>query len=95
MPGDDTGACVRELYRTPTPPQAPECGIRFHSRKPVSKLAAPGLVRAHWVETKKPSEADRTKSDHSWRFGADFRFIKIIGMRLFLNIARYLSFLLE
>jgi hypothetical protein len=58
-------------------------------------VAAPGLVRAYWVDTKKPSEAYRTKSDRSWRFGADLRFIKIIGMRLFLDIARYLSFLLE
>jgi hypothetical protein len=38
----------RELCRTPTPSQAPGCGIRFHSRKPVSKPGScSGILGGH------------------------------------------------
>jgi hypothetical protein len=42
------GLADRELCRTPTPSQAPGCGIRFHSRKPVSKPGScSGILGGH------------------------------------------------
>lgn len=87
----DRGCCIGRPLR----PRHRDVEYAFTLGSPVSKVAAPGLVRAYWVDTEKPPDAYRTKSDRSWRFGADLPFIKIIGIRLFLDIARYLSFLLE